>query len=54
MPFQVIINEHYNRNTFTVQAGIVDYPTKYIHSSAGFYLEGIKPLIDILSYYEVM
>ncbi len=47
MPLQAIINKHVNRNKFTVQAGIVDYPTKYIHSSAGFYLEGIKPPIDI-------
>lgn len=54
MPLQAIINEHFNRNPFTVQAGIVDYPTKYIHSSAGFNLNGIKPPIDILSYYEVM
>jgi hypothetical protein len=47
MLLQLIINEHFNRNNFTVQAGIVDYPTEYIHSSAGFYLEGIKPPIDI-------
>jgi putative transposase len=37
-----------------VKAGLVDYPTKYIHSSAGFYHDGIKPPIDVLNYYEVM
>ncbi len=37
-----------------VKAGIVDYPTKYIHSSAGFYEDGSMPPLDILNYNEVM
>ena len=37
-----------------VKAGLVDYPTKYIHSSAGFYEDGSKPPLDILNYNEVL
>jgi putative transposase len=37
-----------------VKAGIVDYPTKYTHSSAGFYEDISKPPIDILNFNEIM
>lgn len=37
-----------------VKAGIVDYPTEYIHSSAGFYENEINPPTDILNYNEVI
>jgi putative transposase len=37
-----------------VKAGIVNYPTKYIHSSAGYYEDVSKPPLDILNYNEVM
>lgn len=36
-----------------VKAEIVDYPTKYIYSSAGFYENGTNSQIDILNYNEI-
>ena len=36
-----------------VKARLVDYPTKYLHSSAGFYENVSKPPIDILNYNEI-
>lgn len=35
-----------------VKAGIVDFPTEYIYSSAGFYENGTNSQIDILNYNE--
>ncbi len=36
-----------------VKAGLVDYPTKYLHSSAAFYENGSNPPIEILNYNEI-
>lgn len=37
-----------------VKAGLVDYPTKYLHSSAGYYEDGVSAPIEVLNYFEVM
>lgn len=36
-----------------VKAGLVDYPTDYLHSSAGFYENGSIPPIEILNFNEI-
>lgn len=36
-----------------VKAGLVDYPTKYLHSSAAFYENGFNSPIEILNYNEI-